>query len=203
MLHLLLAPAALVVMASSASAAGHDNMSGWKTFSNRAGWSIRHPRNWTLSSCRSCSDLTDPDVFVSFDGPSPDSGIMVEHLVDKPARKTTDQWMEEIIHSANLNLVLSKEWITVSNVRALRVRYRNTSIPEDMEVVYIVRNNDTFSISAFNINNAHSYGIYRRMLSTFQFHKAFPGRRFQYMKSRTTTLVKSPGSRHLTHRQSA
>jgi len=176
MLRFLLVPVALVATATSASAVGQDNIGGWKKFSNRAGWSIKHPRNQRPFSCRSCPDTTDPDVYVSFYAPSTENGVMVQHLVDKPARKTIDQWMDELIHTANLNSVLGKEWITVSNVRALRVRYRNDPTSEEMEVIYIVRGNDTFSMTASDVRNASFYDLYRKMLSTFQFHRVFPGR---------------------------
>jgi len=173
MLRFLLLPVIFVATATSASAEGPDNVSGWKTFSNRAGWSIKHPRNQRPFSCRSCPDTTDPDVYVSFFARSSDNGVMVEHLIDKPARKTIDQWMDELIYTANLNSILEKEWITVSNLRALKVRYRNVPTSVEMEVVYVVRGNDTFSITASDIRNASFYGMYRQMLSTFQFHKMF------------------------------
>jgi hypothetical protein len=58
----------------------------WKVFSNRAGWSIDYPSDWTISSCRSCKDPTAPEVFVDFSPPTDsDSGwVMIEHLPDKP-----------------------------------------------------------------------------------------------------------------------
>ena len=59
--------------------------SKWKTFANRAGWSIKYPRDWRVSSCMECPDPTDPDVFVSFYNPSTKGLIMIEHLIDKPA----------------------------------------------------------------------------------------------------------------------
>src|ERR1017187_3756547 len=70
---------------------GH--ISGWRTFANRAGWSIRYPRGWQVGSCNQCSDPSDPDVFVTLYDPATKTLIMVEHLIDKPNDQTVDHWL--------------------------------------------------------------------------------------------------------------
>jgi hypothetical protein len=168
MLRFLLVPVAL--MAISASAADrNDGNSHWKTFSNQAGWSIKHPPSWQLSSCVNCSNLTDPWVFVAFRDPLTDNSVTIDHMADKPAQETTEQWLDEVSHAGNLNPVLSRDWVIVDGLRALKVNNRNTSTSAEMESVYIVRDRDTFSIMALDIRNTSFYALYQKMLSTFKF----------------------------------
>lgn len=66
--------------------AGHSETAKWKVFSNRAGWSIDYPSDWKVTSCKSCSDPTDPKVFVDFfpaaEKDSDKGWLIVEHLAD-------------------------------------------------------------------------------------------------------------------------
>jgi hypothetical protein len=80
----------------------------WKTFTNRAGWSIQYPANWTIGSCHSCSDPAAENVFVTFSDPhrATDS-LMIEHLISKPADKSDSQWLQEM--SKNPNARTSEE----------------------------------------------------------------------------------------------
>jgi hypothetical protein len=122
----------------------------WKTFSNRAGWSIAYPADWSISSCRSCSDPTAPDVYVDFFPPNKQgagSSVMVQHLADQPSNVTLDQWFAEIKRTANQNPQVSEERVSLDGRAALKVRYRN---PNNggywLEAVYVVAHGQTFSI---------------------------------------------------------
>src|SRR5580700_3604767 len=86
-----------------------------------AGWSIKHPGNWQISSCRQCPDPTDPNVYVSFYNPATKELIMIESLRDKPADQTADQWLNDVSVATNLNPRVSEEWISLGGTRALKV----------------------------------------------------------------------------------
>src|SRR5438105_3122736 len=62
--------------------------SQWRTFTSRAGWSIKHPRSWRVGSCNQCSDPADPDVFVTLSQPTGSwkELMMIENL-NKPAEQ--------------------------------------------------------------------------------------------------------------------
>jgi len=147
------------------------DVSQWKTFSNRAGWSIKYPRNWRPFSCHNCTDLTDPKVFVSFRDTTPGNDLItVEHLADKPPGESLDRWLHEI-SLVNQNPIVSQERIVIDGLPALKVRNRNPHGPADFETIYVVKDTDTFSIDALDIKNAALYGIYQKMVSTFKFNK--------------------------------
>jgi hypothetical protein len=79
------------LFAQSASPADQPiDVSQWKTFANRAGWSIKHPGSWEIGGCRSCSDPAAPNVFVSLYNPLTKELIMTEPLADKPAGQTVE-----------------------------------------------------------------------------------------------------------------
>jgi hypothetical protein len=148
----------------------------WKIFANRAGWSIRYPADWSISSCRSCEDPTAPDVFVDFIPPTKqDSGgrVMVEHLASKPSGTSVDAWFADVSKTANLNPRLSEERMNLDGLPALKVRYR-TATSDDTESVYVVSGSETFEIS-FNsrkpgvpLEKSGNYAIYSKMLETFR-----------------------------------
>jgi hypothetical protein len=150
----------------------------WKTFTNRAGWSIDYPAEWKISSCHSCSDVTAPDVFVSFFPPAVkdyDQGsLMIEHLADKPADKSADEWLAYVKKTHNLNPQMKEEKFTLNSLPALRVRYRNPAgSGYEMETVYIVSNSKTFAMTfdgkpGASVESLRNYTIYLRMLSTFK-----------------------------------
>jgi len=142
------------------------DVSQWKTFANRAGWSIKYPRDWQVSSCRSCTDPTDPDVFVSLYNAATKQLIMIEHLIDKPADQSVEQWLNDIKVTTNLNPRVSEEWISLDGTRALKVINRNRDSTES-ENIYVVHGSKTFAIHADR--NTPSYQLYRQMLSTFRF----------------------------------
>lgn len=156
---------------------GYGETSRWKVFSNRAGWSIRYPADWKIASCHSCSDPTAPDVFVDFlPLKDADSGwVMISHLDNKPPSTTMDAWFNDIKQRANLNPRISEERLTLGDLPALKVRYRNPSSGRrEMEHVYIVSDPQTFSISfggekpGLALEQYGNYPIYLEMLETFR-----------------------------------
>jgi hypothetical protein len=154
----------------SRQAAGQDvDTSKWKTFANRAGWSIKHPSDWKVGSCNSCSDPTDPYVFVSLYHPSDNALMMVQHLIDKPENQTVRQWLDDLKSTANLNPRISEEWITLDGQPALKVI---TSNPDNTqgEDIYVVYGDRTFYVSFER--NTPSDAIFRQMLITFRFAKS-------------------------------
>src|ERR1700749_180373 len=85
--------------------------SKWKTFSDRAGWSIAYPSDWSIGSCRSCSDSTAPDVYVNFFPPNNQgagSSVTVQHLANQSTNTASDQWLEEVVRTANQNPQVSE-----------------------------------------------------------------------------------------------
>ena len=141
------------------------DVSQWKTFTNRAGWTIKHPSHWQVGSCRQCSDPTDPDVgFVTLYNPSRKELIMIEHLIDKPHDQTVEQWLQKM--TMDLNPFISEEWISLNGTRALKVISRNADSTES-ENIYVVHGSKTFAIQAQR--NMPSYPLYQRMLSTLRF----------------------------------
>jgi hypothetical protein len=154
----------------SAAAAGQDlDTSKWKVFSNRAGWSIKHPSDWKIGSCNSCSDPTDPDVFVSLYHPSNHALMMIQHLTDKPKNQTVRQWLDDLKSTANLNPRISEEWLTFDGQPALKVITSNPDATQS-ENLYIVYGDRTFYLSFER--NTPSDAIFRQMLSTFRFTKS-------------------------------
>jgi uncharacterized pyridoxamine 5'-phosphate oxidase family protein len=97
---------------------------------------------------------------------------MVEHLQDKPPTTNIDAWFNELKKTANLNPQINEERLTLNNLPALKVRYRN---PDGtvMEEVYVVFSSKTFEVSFSGgrseaIEKLTNYAIYLRMLSTFK-----------------------------------
>jgi predicted small secreted protein len=148
----------------------------WGTFSNRAGWSINYPSDWRISSCRNCSDPTDPNVFVDFFPPDPDEGwLLIDHLMDKPKNASVDDWLNEMKKAANLSPIIHEAKLTVNDLPALSVNYQNPSDGGyEIDVVYIVSDQHTFSISfnpnkpGINPETLRNYPTYLRVLSTFK-----------------------------------
>ncbi len=151
-----------------------NDTANWRTFTNRAGWSIKHPSNWKVGSCRSCPDPADPGVFVSIYSPSDDELLMVEHLIDKPRAQSVRDWLDDTKTKANLNPRIREEWITLAGEPALRVITRNADSTQS-EVVYVVHGLSTFQIS-FD-RHFSTADVCRKMLLTFQFTTSQPTQR--------------------------
>jgi hypothetical protein len=140
--------------------------SRWKTFANRAGWTIKHPANWRIGSCTNCSDPADPWVYVTLYNATSDELIMIEHLADKPADRSVEQWLNDVKASTNLNPRVREEWITFSGLRALRVINGSPDSTES-ENLYFVHDSQTFAIRTQH--DGSSRPLVQRILSSFRF----------------------------------
>ena len=148
----------------------------WKTFSNRSGWSMNYPADWTIASCHSCSDPAAPDVYVDFFPPKTraDGAVIVEHLQGQPSRTTVDEWFRQVKRTANQNPQLTEERFTLNDLPALRVRYRNRNGGFEMEAVYVVYRGHTFAIEfdgvgqGASLETSENYSTYLKMLKSFR-----------------------------------
>jgi hypothetical protein len=149
----------------------------WKVFSNRAGWSIDYPSDWTIASCKSCEDPTAPEVFVDFfPSTDRDSGwVMIEHLADKPSGMAVDTWFAELKQTANLNPRLKEQRFTTHDLPALCVRYRNANDGgEEMESVYVLSGSQTFAITfsgeepGLSLEKFGNYNTFLQMVKSFR-----------------------------------
>jgi hypothetical protein len=153
----------------------------WKTFSNRAGWSIAYPAAWSIGSCRSCSDPTAPDVYVNFFPPNNQgagSSVMVQHLANQSSNMTLEQWFAEVKRTANQNPQVSEERIRLHGQEALKVRYRNANNGGYwMEAVYVVAHGQTFSIDFSGedggpaLESLENYKLYLDMVKSFKLQR--------------------------------
>jgi len=156
----------LLSMAAASQSDKADDVSRWKAFTNRAGWSIKYPRNWKVYSCHSCPDPTAPNVFVAFENPKTDEIVMVDQFIDRPADQGIEQWLNDIKTTTNLNPKVSEEWVTFGQERALKVVTRNQDSTE-CETFYVVHGSKTFAVRIDR--GTPSYHLYQLMLSTFRF----------------------------------
>jgi hypothetical protein len=151
---------------------------GWKTFVNRAGWSMNYPADWTIASCHSCSDPTAPEVYVDFFPPKNKraSGfVIVEPLAEQPPRTTIDEWFADVKSTANQNPRVAEKRFTLNALPALRVRYRNAGDGGyEMETVYVVSRGRTFAIAfsterrGVSLEATENYSTYVQMVKTFK-----------------------------------
>jgi hypothetical protein len=167
-----------VAIVFAVSGASGQNQAAWKVFTNRSGWSIRHPADWQLSSCNACKDLQEPGVFVSFFPPrQPDSdgSVMVEHLDAKPADTSDDAWLANIARTANLNKQVAESRMELNGLPALKVHYRTASGGE-MEAVYVLAGVETFEVAfipfgdspQLPLEKVGNYRKYLEMLNSFR-----------------------------------
>jgi hypothetical protein len=148
----------------------------WKTFANRAGWSVSYPGNWSVESCKTCTDPTAPEVFVNFFPPpemEAEGSVMIEPLADKPADISVDAWLEQLPTRANHNPLRRETRVMLNGTPALQVRYR-TDAGDDKEAVYVVSGVRTFEIE-FSTEQPHvplerlaNYTTFQAMLEAFQ-----------------------------------
>jgi hypothetical protein len=129
-------------------------------------WTISYPPQWQIGSCHQCSDLTDPNVFVTFFEPSTKAMIMIEPLADKPADKEVEPWLKEVGRDTVLNAQISEQWIVLNHRKALKVINGNQDSTSS-ENIYLLYGQKTFAIRTSR--NTPSYATYQRMLSTLNF----------------------------------
>jgi hypothetical protein len=141
------------------------NVSRWRTFANKSGWTIKYPPDWRVGSCRQCPDPTEPNVSVTFYNPATrELLIMIEHLADKPPIQTVEQWLNDVKAATVLDPIVREEWISLSGMRALKVINRPPESTKS-ENIYLVHGSKTFAIRAYPRRS--SYPVYQRMLATF------------------------------------
>jgi hypothetical protein len=155
----------------------------WKVFSNRAGWSIGYPGDWTIGSCRSCKDPSAPEVLVDFfPATDKESGwVMIEHLADKPSGMTVDTWFAEIKQTNNLNPRLKERSFMLHDLPALSVRYRNPNNGgEETETVYVMSGSRTFAIGfsgekpGLALEQFGNYNTFLQMVKSFGIKPRLP-----------------------------
>ena len=165
-------PAATSPHATAQHAYPARDFAGWQSFTSRAGWSVKYPPFWTVSSCTSCPDPTDPRVFVSLSGPSPHGGhVMIDHLTDVPRGSDVEEWLSDISRRVNLNRHITDERTAVDGRPALRVRYQHIDGTQG-ESLFIVDSPRTFYISftrAWREEDDEFYTVHRQIVSTFTF----------------------------------
>ena len=93
---------------------------------------------------------------------------MVQPLADKPSGTTVDEWFTKISQTTNLNPRLAEQRLTLNDLPALKVRYRNPNGGgHEMEEVYVVSDSRTFAIT-FNGDSPgrslEEFGNYRTFL---------------------------------------
>ncbi len=152
----------------------------WKSFSNRAGWSISYPPDWKIDACKSCPDPKDPDAYVDFVPPtekdSEQGWLKVERLGGRPPGMSMDEWFADIKQQENLIPEDDKDLrISLNGLVALKARYHN---PKDgnneIEVVYVLHGLQSFSLEFAatkpnpSVESLKNYPIYERMLASFK-----------------------------------
>lgn len=149
----------------------------WKTFFNRAGWSMNYPAHWKIASCHTCSDPAAPDVYVDFSPPDrrEPGTVTVEPLAQQPPTMTLDQWFADVKSSSNQNPQLAQKRFTLNGLPALRVRYRIPSgTGYEIETVYVVCRRRTFAIEfdpqrgGIPLEASGNYPSYLEMVKTFK-----------------------------------
>jgi hypothetical protein len=168
---------ALLLVGASLSRAQNEK---WKSFSNRAGWSISYPPDWRIDECKSCPDPKDPDSYVDFVPPaekdSEQGWLKVERLGGRPPGMSMDDWFEDIKHLENLTPEDDKEMrITLNGLSAQKVRYHNPNdANNELEVVYVLHGLQTFSLTFAatkpnpSVESLKDYPVYQRMLASFK-----------------------------------
>ena len=101
--------------------------------------------------------------------------MMVEHLADKPAKTTVEEWFTHIKKTRNLNPQLAEKSFELNGLPAVRVRYRNPSDGGyEMEAVYVIFRSQTFSIGfscdrpGISLESSENYAAYLEMVKTFK-----------------------------------
>ena len=139
----------------------------WKKFTNKAGWELKYPPTWSVSSCVQCPDPTAPDVFVFFSDDKSHEAVMIDHLIDKPPNKTLEQWLQETSITTVLTPRMSEEWFFLDGVPVLKVRNRNPDFGRS-ENIYLVNGSNTIAIRISNVDKPKFYLLAQQLLSTIR-----------------------------------
>jgi hypothetical protein len=142
-----------------------EQTSGWKSFANRGGWTIKFPPDWKVGSCDQCADPTTEDL-VTFADPSSGDLMLIEAFIDKPDGQTVDQWLNELSETTTLNPAVTREWASLCGERALRV-VNDSPDSTESESLYVVHGAKSFAVRMTRETSA--YPTFQQMLSTFAF----------------------------------
>lgn len=89
-----------------------------------------------------------------------------------------DEWFAHIKQTNNLNPRIKEQRLTLNDLPALKVRYRNPSGGgQEIETVYVISDSRTFAISfsgnkpGLALEALGNYRIYLKMLSTFRINR--------------------------------
>ena len=153
-----------------------DETAGWKIFSNRAGWSVKHPSDWDLSSCRNCKDLTDPEGYVGFFPPIDivNGHVLIENLSDKPSDKSAKEWINSIKNVSSGVGVLDETEVVVGGMKGYKVIWKGADNSKHETIYVIFDVSKTISIKfAGDLNkyqDSDNYSIYLKMLENITFN---------------------------------
>ena len=140
----------------------------WRKFTSRAGWTLEYPSDLTISSCRQCTDPTDPNVFVAFSRRSGEVIALIEPLADKIVSQSSRQWLSDVARDTILSPILSKEWVSTPGALELVV-VNGDSKSDKSENVYILHGVKTLAVRIPHVQDIGVRSISKRMLSTFKF----------------------------------
>jgi len=159
----------------------------WKTLSNRAGWSIQYPTDWSVSSCHACEDLMDASVeFVDFHPPRHEGGsVKLEISRQKPDSVSLDELFGRIkAPNSRDAYILEEERMTFRGLPALRVVYSGPAKTPGKglqhEITFIIGYHNVFSIALFSplkdrisdpiipIKQLKNYDVYQKMVGLFR-----------------------------------
>ena len=158
-----------------------------KTLSNRAGWSIQYPADWSAKSCHACEDLTDTLIeFVDFHPPRYEGGsVKLEISRRKPDGVSLDELFDRIkAPNSRDAYILEEERVTVEELPALLVVYSGPAKTPGKglqhEITFIIGHHNVFSIALFSppkirmgdpiipIKQLKNYDLYQKMVGLFR-----------------------------------
>lgn len=100
---------------------------------------------------------------------------MIAPLEDKPPSMTLDAWFNDIKKRANPHPQISEQRLTLGELPALKVRYRNPSDGgREMEDVYVVSGSQAYSLSfggekpGLALEKYEHYSTYIEMVGSFR-----------------------------------
>jgi hypothetical protein len=152
----------------------------WKTFNNRAGWSMIYPGDWKVGNCHACPNPTDPGSFAIFTprGKNFPQPIQVNVMpYDSPPDSTLDDRLSQLEPFLVVGPYPSKRLrikrITLNDVSAVTVRYLDSSSGAEIDYTLVPAGAETFLISFFPgkpgpIEDRSSYADYLKMRNSFR-----------------------------------
>lgn len=143
--------------------------SRWKLFVSKAGWSIKHPDDWQVTSCKACPDPSDRYVSVYLYRSSTDELISIDNLRNRPPTETGDHWLHDLSLRTVLNPRVGETLIKLNGMRALKVINRN---PDGTASDNVYVTNGLTTVAIRMVRDSPSYALCGRILATFRFTDA-------------------------------